>query len=98
MKNPPSASVRPPIHTTQRVPIVSSKPRSGCGNGGGGGGGVAPPAACPEVTACSEVTEEAASAADLTSGIMGGGVGAAVVEADGRVRSNASNGVSGGGP
>src|SRR5258708_25710406 len=36
MKKPPSASVKPPIHTTQRVPRVSSKPRSGCGGGSGG--------------------------------------------------------------
>ena len=34
---------------------------------------------------------------DSTSGTMGGGVGAAAVEAGGRVCSNASNGVSGGG-
>src|SRR6187402_1839814 len=92
MKNPPSASVSPPIHTTQRVPIVSSKPRSGCGNGGGGGGGVAAPR-----TTSFEVTEAAAGATDLTSGMMGGGV-AAAVEAGGNVRSNTSNGVSGGGP
>src|SRR6478735_4676572 len=36
MKKPPSASVRPPIHTTQRVPSRSSKPGVGAGSGGGG--------------------------------------------------------------
>src|SRR3954453_3682170 len=34
MKKPPSASARPPIHTTQRVPSRSSKPGAGAGSGG----------------------------------------------------------------
>ena len=89
MKKPPSASVRPPIHTTQRVPIVSSKPRSGCGSGGGG--------AAAAAGGLLDVSDGAAGATDSTSGTMGGGVGAAAVEAGGRVCSNASNGVSGGG-
>jgi hypothetical protein len=45
MKNPPSASVKPPTQTTQRVPMRSSKPGPGCdaaagmsGIGGGGAG------------------------------------------------------------
>src|SRR6478735_6507448 len=62
MKNPPSASVSPPIHTTQRVPTVSSNPRSGCGNGGGGA--AAPPAASWAASA---------GATDSTSGTIGGG-------------------------
>src|SRR3954453_2731135 len=89
MKNPPSARVSPPIHTTQRVPIVSSKPRSGCGNGGGGA--AAPPAAC------SDVSEDATGATDSVSGTMGGGVGSAAGGIGGGVCSNASNGMSGGG-
>ena len=60
MKKPPSASVSPPIHTTQRVPIVSSKPRSGCGSGGGGA------AAAP--AACSGVSDGAAGATDSDVG------------------------------
>ena len=91
MKKPPSASVSPPIHTTQRVPMVSSKPRSGCGKGGGGGGAAAPTAAC------SDVSDGATGARDSASGMRGGGVGMAVFGAGGRVCSNASNGVSGGG-
>src|SRR6185436_4845486 len=87
MKNPPSASVSPPIHTTQRVPTVSSKPRSGCGNGG----------AATLPAACSDVSDEATGATDSTTGTRGGGVGVAALGAGGRVRSNASNGVSGGG-
>src|ERR1700730_2082448 len=44
MKNPPSASVKPPTQTTQRVPMRSSKPGPGCdaaaGMSGIGGGAV----------------------------------------------------------
>ena len=88
MKNPPSASVSPPIHTTQRVPTVSSKPRSGCGNGGGG--------AVP-LAVCSVASGDAAGAIDSTSGRMGGGSGVTPGVAGGRVCSNASSGVRGGG-
>src|SRR5450756_2280731 len=37
MKKPPSASVRPPTQTTQRVPTRSSKPGPDGGKGSGGG-------------------------------------------------------------
>src|SRR4029079_2086091 len=93
MKNPPSASVRPPIHTTQRVPIVSSKPRSGCGNGGGGtAGGVV--AASFDVSTAVVVV---AGAMDSASGRIGGGSGTIPGEARGEVRSNACVGGNGGG-
>src|ERR1700704_2614121 len=78
MKKPPSASASPPIHTTQRVPSVSSKPGSGCGNGGGGADG--PPA----VSCAASAGVVLAGATDSTSGTIGGGsatiFGAAGVE------------------
>ncbi len=66
MKNPPSASVNPPIHTTQRVPRVSSKPRSG---GGGGAAGALPAVSFASADAA------AAGTMDSTSGASGGGSG-----------------------
>ncbi len=91
MKKPPSASVSPPIHTTQRVPSVSSKPRSGSGSGGGGGVAVSPVVSCA-VPACGG----AAGAIDVTSGMTGGGAGAVTGETGAEVRSNACVGSGGG--
>src|SRR6476620_6726770 len=95
MKNPPSASVRPPIHTTQRVPIVSSNPRSGCGNGGGGGGTAGGLVAASFDVSTAVVV--AAGAMDSASGRIGGGSGTIPGEARGEVRSNACVGGNGGG-
>ena len=70
--------------------MVSSKPRPGRGNGGG--------VAAATPAACSDVSDAATGVTDSASGIMmGGGVGMIPLGAEGRVRSNASNGVSGGG-
>src|SRR5258708_11182193 len=90
MKKPPSASVSPPIHTTQRVPRVSSKPRSGCGNGG-----EAAVEASALFAAASGSTR--AGATEAGSGANGGGWGAAGEGAGGGC-SGFCDRVSGGGP
>ena len=80
MKKPPSASVRPPIHTTQRVPMVSSKPRSGCGKGGGGAAG-GPSAVSAAVSVGASVCGPAAGGVHSASGAIGGGSAATPGEA-----------------
>ncbi len=87
MKKPPSASVKPPIQTTQRVPMVSSKPGAGCGNGGGVGAPV-----ISGVTLCSAP----AGATGKASGTNGGGWATSGDGAAG-VCSSSCSGVSGGG-
>ena len=92
MKNPPSASVNPPIQTTQRVPMRSSKPGSGCGRGGG----VAPVA--PPVSFGAAPWSPAAGTTDSASANAPGRSAATPGDAADGVGSGSSNGVSGGGP
>jgi hypothetical protein len=68
MKKPPRASVSPPIHTTQRVPMRSSKPATGWGSGGTAGG--------PGSAVWSAVTAAGCKAGSVTSGSGGGTAGA----------------------
>src|SRR5665213_807625 len=67
MKKPPSASVSPPIQTTQRVPMRSSKPGPAAGSGGRGGG--ASTTVAPGAAVGSSATAVAGSA---TAGAVGG--------------------------
>src|ERR1700738_2275615 len=83
MKNPPSASVKPPTQTTQRVPMRSSKPGPGCdaaaGMSGIGGGGAGWPggdsASVVSILIWSLIWSDADGAVDACCAGSGGGIG-----------------------
>src|SRR6266851_1927141 len=92
MKKPPSASVKPPTQTTQRVPIRSSKPGPGwdagavAGMSGIGGGATGWPGGGDSASVVSIlIWSDADGAIGASCAGSGGGVGLAAVADDATV-------------
>src|SRR4051812_49389448 len=95
MKKPPSASARPPIHTTQRVPSRSSKPGASAGAARGGGAS-APVLASSGGGETSSVTSGGGASGTASAwGTSGGGAAEVVADASAHTSAGISGGCTG---